>query len=188
MDLADAGVFARATVEERTQLMKTGRIPVSPLVWEHALSGQPPAGPPDRIELTVALVKDDRVLGSVALLELDWINRSAETASYILFEDDRSLGYGTEAKMLLMEYAFDHLRLHVLNSWVRTTNTRSVAALMKQGFRPAGRKYWTGTKDGRYVDHLIFDVLREEWLAARDAWRERQASRTPSSAVSDDGS
>ncbi len=183
MDPADADVFARSTVEERTQLSKTGRIPVSPLAWRHSLSAGAPSGPPANVEFAIALVADDRLLGTVALLAVDWINRSAETASWLLFEDDRGHGYGTEAKMLLMEYAFDHLHLHVLNSWIRSTNTRSVAALMKQGFRPAGRKYRTGIKDGRYVDHLIFDVLRDEWLAARETWQARRDRTTTSPPV-----
>ena len=49
----------------------------------------------------------------------------------------------------------------------------------KQGYRPAGRLKWTEVKDGRYVDGLLFDVKREEWLAARDAWRARRAERVP---------
>lgn len=79
--------------------------------------------------------------------------------------------------MLLLEYAFDRIQLHVLHSWVREGNERSIAALSRQGYRPAGQRYRGAVRDGFYVDHLIFDLLRDEWLAARDAWRVRSAER-----------
>jgi RimJ/RimL family protein N-acetyltransferase len=59
----------------------------------------------------------------------------------------------------------------VLSSVVFETNTRSAAALGKQGYRHAGRMKWMDVKDGRYIDANVFDVKRDEWLAAREAWR-----------------
>ena len=60
-------------------------------------------------------------------------------------------------------------------STVWEPNTRSAAALAKQGYRPAGRMRWFEIKDGAYRDMLVFDVTRDEWLAARDAWRASRA-------------
>jgi RimJ/RimL family protein N-acetyltransferase len=62
----------------------------------------------------------------------------------------------------------------VLVSHVDEPNTRSAAALANQGYRPAGRLRWTDVKNGRYVDSLVFDLTRADWLAARDAWRARR--------------
>ena len=171
MDRADAAAFAAATAAETTMFSKTGRLPISPMMFEETFDGPMPSGPPTSISFAVARVAGDRLLGSVALLDIDWVNRTAETASSLLGEDVRGQGYGTEAKMLLLEYAFDRIQLHIVQSWVRATNTRSAAALAKQGYRPAGRRYWTGFQAGGYIDHLIFDLLRDEWVVARDAWR-----------------
>lgn len=180
IDVADAAAFAGATAGEQTALSKTGRIPLSPLMFARDFAGAQPGAPPPSISFAVVRIVDDRLLGTVALLDIDWVNRSAETASYLLGEDVRGQGYGTEAKMLLIEYAFDRIHLHVLQSWVRATNTRSAAALVKQGYRAAGRRYWNGMQHGVYVDHLIFDLLRDEWVAARDAWRAANAARAAS--------
>ena len=51
----------------------------------------------------------------------------------------------------------------------------AVAALAKQGYRPAGRFRWFEIKDGAYRDMLVFDVTRDEWLAARETWRASRA-------------
>lgn len=175
--LVEAPIFAAATAAELTTQSKTGRLPLSPLAFEYGLDGGVPAGPPATIDFAVARVKDDRLLGSVALLEIDWVNRTAETATYLLGEEVRGRGYGTEAKMLLLEYAFDRIQLHVVRSWAREGNARSIAALLRQGYRPAGRRFRGTVQGGVYVDHLIFDLLRDEWLLARDAWRLRNAER-----------
>ncbi len=60
-------------------------------------------------------------------------------------------------------------------STVFEANTRSSAALAKQGYRPAGRLRWHDVKGGIYRDMLVFDLLRDEWLAAREAWRAARA-------------
>ncbi len=177
MDRTDAAAFADATAAEMTTFSKTGRLPLSPLAFEAAFDGPMPHGPPSSITFGVARITDDVLLGYVALIDIDWINRTAETASYLLGEEVRGRGYGTEAKMLLLEYAFDRIHLHAIQSWVRATNTRSAAALEKQGYRLAGQRYWKGFQAGDYVDHLIFDLLRDEWVAARDAWRAAVAAR-----------
>lgn len=178
LERADAPTFADATATETTMFSKTGRLPLSPLAFEEAFDGPLPDGPPVAISFAVARIADDRLLGSVALLDVDWVNRTAETASYLMGEDVRGQGFGTESKMLLLEYAFDHIHLHVVQSWVRSTNTRSAAALVKQGYQPAGRRYWKAFQAGAYVDHLIFDLLRDEWVEARETWRMAVAART----------
>lgn len=178
LERADALTFADATATETTMFSKTGRLPLSPLAFEEAFDGSMPDGPPVAISFAIARIADNCLLGSVALLDIDWVNRTAETASYLIGEEVRGQGYGTEAKMLLLEYAFDRIHLHVVQSWVRATNTRSAAALVKQGYQPSGRRYWKGFQAGDYVDHLIFDLLRDEWVVARAAWRLRVAARS----------
>ncbi len=177
LETTDAVAFADATATETTTFSKSGRLPLSPLVFEREFAGTVPDRPPGAISFGVARIADDQLLGSVALLDIEWVNRTAETASYLLGEDVRGQGYGTEAKMLLLEYAFDRIQLHVVQSWVRSTNTRSANALVRQGYRLAGRRYWKGFQAGAYVDHLIFDLLRDEWVAAREVWRSSVATR-----------
>lgn len=175
-EAGDAEDAARLDAAETDTFMWRRRVPSSPMEhaqWVHNLYGrQPPAD----VVLAVCLKEDDRFLGHVAVFDIDWLHRTGETASWIGPAEVRSQGYGTEAKHLLLEYCFERLQLHALISHVNEPNTRSAAALAKQGYRPAGRTRWDDVKDGRYVDSLLFDVTREDWLAAREAWRARRTA------------
>lgn len=124
---------------------------------------------PVTVPLSVCRRDDDAYLGFVALFDVDYVNRTAESGSY-LGPPHRDQGYGTEAKHLLLELAFEHLQLHLIWSVVWQHNPRSAAALLKQGYQPAGRTHWRGTRGGVYADELLFDLLREEWVAARLRW------------------
>ncbi|MFZ0217407.1 MAG: GNAT family protein [Candidatus Dormiibacterota bacterium] len=126
--------------------------------------------PPGSIAFAVCMRGDDRFLGVVGVDGLDWVHRTGETFSFLGPADVRGRGYGTEAKHLLLEYCFDRLDLLVLCSEVAEPNTRSAAALSKQGYRRAGVRKWADVTGGRYIDDLLFDLTRRDWLAAREAW------------------
>jgi RimJ/RimL family protein N-acetyltransferase len=187
LETSDAAEIAWHSATEPETFMERWRRLASPLAFEHWITELHKKSPPRHISLAVCLIADDTLLGDVGVGEIDWVNRNAETAAWIGRADYRGGGYGTEAKHLLLKYAFDHLHLHVLHSWVWEPNTRSAAALLKQGYRPAGRLRWDDIQHGVFRDALIFDVLRDEWLAAREEWRRGLASRAGESASADAG-
>lgn len=175
-ETADADILADISATERDTFMYRGRAPFSPLAYERDIGEGYKGEYPPFIVFVVCLRVDDRCIGLVGAVDIDYIHRTAETFSELGPAEFRGQGYGTDAKHLLLEYCFDRLHLHALRSSVFEANTRSVAALMKQGYREAGRLKWTDVKGGRYHDELLFDVLRNEWRAARDAWREQRAA------------
>ena len=179
MEAGDAELIAQLDAAETDTFMWRRRIPTSPLEHERFIAELYKQRPPHAVWLAVCLRDGDRFIGHVGVVDIDWLDRTGETASWLGPADLRGQGYGTEAKHLLLEYCFDRLHLHVLMSEVDETNTRSAAALAKQGYRPAGRLRWTDVKDGRYVDEVLFDVTRADWLVARDAWRAGRAAAAP---------
>lgn len=178
LDASDADLMAMGFAVESEMMMQRWRIPLSPIAWSEAIESLHKSQPPSMVELGVCLKSDDSLIGSVVLESIDYVHRTAETGSWMIRAEHRGLGYGTEAKHLLLEYAFDVLQLHVLHSWVWEPNKRSAAALMKQGYKPAGTLLRQDLKDGIYYGALMFDVKRDEWIAARDAWRERHPATT----------
>jgi RimJ/RimL family protein N-acetyltransferase len=107
----------------------------------------------------------DTFFGEVGLVHVDFVNRTAETASWLQRPEFRAQGYGSEAKHLLLEYTFDTLGFHMVESCVRFENTRSSAALRKQGYREAGRIGWMSNRDGAFSNFVTFDLLADEWRA-----------------------
>jgi diamine N-acetyltransferase len=177
LEKADAETMAQGFAMEPETMMQRWRIPLSPIAWEEHIEGLHRQQPPKHIELGVCLKEDDKLVGSVEVAHIDYVNRNAETGAWMIMAEHRGKGYGTEAKHLLLEYAFDRVQLHVLYSWVWEPNTRSAAALLKQGYQPAGRLERQELMSGVYHGALMFDVKREEWLAAREEWKAGLAER-----------
>jgi RimJ/RimL family protein N-acetyltransferase len=167
MEQADAEELARWTMRETDTAFDSGRRLRSPISYWHWNRKHAGPVPPAWTRFAIVTLDGDVVIGSNGLAYVDWVNRTAETETEIARPSYRSNGYGTEAKHLLLEYGFDMLGLHMVRSLVWAFNTRSCGALRKQGYRDAGRLAWTGMKSGEMADDLAFDLLAEEWRAAR---------------------
>jgi RimJ/RimL family protein N-acetyltransferase len=121
--------------------------------------------PQNWIRFAVCLRETDEFIGAVGIDGIDYRNRYAESESEIIRPEYRGGGYGSEAKHLLFDYAFNTLGLHSLQSYVIFPNTRSAAALRKQGYHERGRESWLIPVDGGYQNMIVFDLLAEEWRA-----------------------
>lgn len=119
---------------------------------------------PDLISFAVVDRETDALVGGNCILDMDYLDRRGETGSLFL-PKYRGQGYGTEGKHLALDYAFNRLDLHMVTSWVYFQNTRSAAALRKQGYREAGRINWRYTNKGTFDNFVVFDLLADEWRA-----------------------
>ncbi len=173
LETADAEVLARGRHEETETFFDFGRMPFSPIAYESWFENAYSQQPPRDIQLGICLKEDDELIGMVGIDNLDWVNRIGETEIYISSPAHRENGFGTEAKHLLLEYAFDRLQLEMLSSFIWEPNQRSVNAILKQGYQPAGRIKSSLLQAGHFRDVLVFDVSREEWIEAREEWRKR---------------
>lgn len=167
IERADAEEMARWSAHEPESFHDTGRHIRSPITFWRWHRKTAEEDPPSWIRFAIVDKERDVVIGANGLASIDWIAKTAETETEIIRPDYRGAGYGTEAKHLLLEYGFERLGLHMVYSYVWEFNTRSRDALLKQGYRLAGRVAWTGVKHARFVDDQVFDLLAEEWRASR---------------------
>ncbi len=72
-------------------------------------------------------------------------------------------GYGTDALLLLLEYAFDWLDIR--KAWLMTTtmNHRVMRQMEKVGFTLEAQQRHAALADGVWYDWLAYGLLREEW-------------------------
>jgi RimJ/RimL family protein N-acetyltransferase len=131
--------------------------------FSHWFTESQASDPPGEILFTVILRQTGELIGGVELAEISHFHRRAETGAGISVPAYRGQGLGTEAKNLLLEYAFDHLNLHTVTSYIWEFNPRSQAAVRKQGYRDAGRLRWRKTTDEGFADFVVFDLLASEW-------------------------
>lgn len=167
LETADAEQIARWSREETETFFQNGRSVRSQAGIAHWFRKMNESEPPEDFEFAIALRDGGELIGDNGLFGLNLIDRNAETGTFIYRKEYRGGGYGTEAKHLLLDYAFNRLGLHMVYSWVLIENTRSAAALRKQGYRDAGRLNWVTTRPGEFGAFLVFDLLADEWRASR---------------------
>jgi ribosomal-protein-alanine N-acetyltransferase len=106
---------------------------------------------------------DDALVGGIGLSNLR--RGVAETASlgYWVGEPYARQRLMTAALPLVLDFAFDRLRLHRIEAACLPTNVPSRALLLRTGFQQEGyaRRYLQ--IDGKWQDHLLFAILREDW-------------------------
>jgi ribosomal-protein-alanine N-acetyltransferase len=108
---------------------------------------------------------DDALVGGIGLSN---VRRGvAETASLGYWTGQRYArqGYMTEALAQSLEFAFLRLRLHRIEAACLPTNAPSRGLLLKCGFREEGYASKYLCIDGKWQDHVLFALLREEWRA-----------------------
>jgi [ribosomal protein S5]-alanine N-acetyltransferase len=110
---------------------------------------------------------DERLIGGVGLSNLR--RGVSETASlgYWIGEPFSRQGYMTAALPLVLSFAFDRLRLHRIEAACLPNNAPSRALLVRAGFRQEGYARQYLCIKGRWQDHLLFAVLREDWEGRR---------------------
>lgn len=168
MEVDDAEAIARLLRAEPAPSFGHSRFPYSAIMLGDWYGEMGEDDTPCDIEFAVVLRETGELIGENGLYTVDWLARTAETGSWIYRPEYRNAGYGTEAKHLLLEFAFERLALHSVWSWVKTLNPRSQAALRKQGYRDAGRLNWVGFGPDGFENAQMFDLLASEWRAARD--------------------
>jgi RimJ/RimL family protein N-acetyltransferase len=112
-------------------------------------------------------VEGGQMVGACSLQHIDMRNRNAELSIFMVSNEGRGHGYGTEAVNLLMDYAFEVVRVDRLYLGVYEFNEAGLRAYERAGFRYEGRHRSALYYDGRYHDEWTMSVLREEWTRYR---------------------
>lgn len=103
-------------------------------------------------------------IGWIAIDGIDWVNRTASTGTLIGEKAHRGKGYGTDAKMILLHYAFNTLNLRKLNSTAHDFNKRSLAYNAKCGYKVEGIRKKQYFRNGKYNDEIIISVFQADFL------------------------
>ena len=102
-------------------------------------------------------------IGNLGLHKIDMMNRNAELGIMMGEKKYWSQGYGTEAIILLLDYAFNILGLKEVYLRVYEFNKRAIKCYEKVGFKHVGRLRKHAFRGGRWWDVLIMDILDEEF-------------------------
>jgi RimJ/RimL family protein N-acetyltransferase len=117
----------------------------------------------DRLDLAIARLEDDQLVGEVVLHELDPDNRSCGFRISLLGPEVFGHGYGTEATRLLLAHGFETVGLHRIELEVYDHNPRAQHVYRRVGFRVEGVRRDALRWEGRYYDAIVMAMLAPEW-------------------------
>jgi len=107
--------------------------------------------------------KDGTHIGNMGLHRVRPEDRCATLGILIGDKSFWSRGYGRDAIMTLLRFAFYEMNLHKVSLHVFEFNERAMACYRKCGFLEEGRLRDEYYYDGRYWDILAMGVLRDEF-------------------------
>ena len=107
---------------------------------------------------------DGNLVGNIGLRDLDWKNRNASLGIVIAESEYWGRGYGSDAVITMLAFAFHEMNLHRVYLSVFDFNERAIRCYEKCGFRHEGRAREVFFRDGRYHDSLLMAILRQEFV------------------------
>lgn len=131
----------------------------------------------DCVQLAIETNKGTHI-GGISIFRIHWIDRTAETGTMIGDKKYWNDGYGTEAKMLLLKYAFETLGLRKIHSRAYAYNERSINYSLKCGYQITGRQKDEKFKFGKYHDLVMLEVFYDDWVKAYAAWIKKPRKKT----------
>jgi [ribosomal protein S5]-alanine N-acetyltransferase len=125
----------------------------------------------DAGEIWWAVEHEGRLVGGTGIHQIDWKNGFGTTGTVIGDKTAWGKGVARELMQLRAEYAFMQLPLRKLKSGYLEGNVASARAQKAAGYKEVGR--WTGDRfiDGKWVDHVLTELLREDWEKTHRAVR-----------------
>jgi RimJ/RimL family protein N-acetyltransferase len=111
----------------------------------------------------IVTIGENKMIGTVSLEKIDWLNRSATLGIFIGEENFRNDGYGTEAIKLILEYGFKYMNLHSIKLDLMEFNQRALRCYGKCGFKEYGRRRKCKFINGKYYDTICMDILEDEF-------------------------
>ncbi len=113
--------------------------------------------------LAVVALEEDDFLGVIGLHNIDWQNGVAISGTILGNKNYWKQGFGTDAKMLQLKYAFLTLGLRKVRAWVVEGNEASLRMLRKCSYELVGCYKKEVFTEGRFRDVFLVEVFREDW-------------------------
>jgi RimJ/RimL family protein N-acetyltransferase len=126
---------------------------------------------PNAYEFRIRTLEKDRLVGFVAVFNIEWSNGHGWIAVGIGDPAERGKGFGKEAVSLILRFAFHELGLRRISLDVISDNQAAVALYRGLGFEEEGRLRERVYRDGVTTDLIYMGLLRRDWESASDATR-----------------
>ena len=114
---------------------------------------------------------EGRLIGSVGLHAIRWVDRKAELAVMIGDRDYWNRGYGTWAVQEMLRRGFEEMSLQRIYLRVASNHDAAIRVYRKCGFQSEGLLRKDRYVGRGYADTLMMSVLKEEFAAGKSGVR-----------------
>lgn len=126
------------------------------------------------IPFITQLIEPKCVIGSTRFWKIDWQNRKLEIGWTWLAKSWQRTFANTEAKLLMLGFAFERLNCVRVQFMTDEINETSCAAVLRLGAKQEGIvRHDLIMPDGRKRDSVQFSIIDEEWPDVRRFLEER---------------
>ena len=114
----------------------------------------------DKIAAFAIIAKDTKKhVGNISLGKISWENSSGDISILIGEKDYWGKGIASEAYRLVIDYGFNKLGLHRLESGMTVRNKAMIKVARKSGMKKEGVSKEALSKYGQYIDIVRFAII-----------------------------
>ena len=126
------------------------------------------------LPFVIEIMESGRAVGSTRFWKIDRLNRKLEIGSTWLSASWQRTFVNTEAKFLLLRYAFEELGCVRVQFTTDEINEKSRAAILRLGAKQEGiLRHERIMPDGRKRNSVRFSIIDDEWQEVRKALEKR---------------
>jgi RimJ/RimL family protein N-acetyltransferase len=114
-----------------------------------------------------AVEHEGRLVGGTGIHAIDWRSGFGTTGTVLADKSVWGKGLGRELMQLRADYAFTQTSLRTLRSGYIEGNTASGRAQRSAGYKEVGRWHDDDFIDGKWVDHILTELRRQDWEKSR---------------------
>jgi RimJ/RimL family protein N-acetyltransferase len=117
---------------------------------------------------TIRSREDDQLLGFTRIEGIEWTHGTCSLKLAIGDPAERNKGFGSEALVLMLRYAFNELNLYRVSVVVGDDNPMGLRFFIRHGFVEEVRRRKSILRDGQTYDLLHLGMLQDEWLVGKE--------------------
>ena len=116
----------------------------------------------DGINWAITLKGSPKMIGIIGHYKIQPENYRSEIG-YMILPQYNGKGITTEAVKVAVEYGFDQLQLHSIEAIIDPENSASEKVLQKNGFVKEAHLIENGFYDGKFLDTVIYSLLKRNF-------------------------
>ncbi|MEG1896386.1 MAG: GNAT family protein [Oscillospiraceae bacterium] len=105
---------------------------------------------------------EKEVIGTVCISSVIFGSVKSCYLSYKVDSDKQGMGLATEAVREVIDFAFNVLELHRIETLVMPSNAKSIRIMEKTGFMPEGVSKACLEVNGQWEDHIRFALINDK--------------------------